>query len=145
MEPGPQLTDFTIFVFTVFLITPMSVLSLLFSTRLVEYIDSTRFLLSTNARIGKSKLFTFNNSFNRARCWIASSNPSHRLRASAPKVDLTARFILFECYVNKQQLSLESTRNITYSPTLLTPSLRLAYDASVYPTILHDSDWQSFG
>ena len=92
----------------------MSILSLLFSTRVVEYIDSTRFLLSTNASIGKSKLFTFNNSFNRARCGIASSHPSHRLSASAPKVDLTTRFILFECHVNKQQLLLESTRNITY-------------------------------
>ena len=47
IEPGDQLTDFTIFVFTVCLITPMSILSLLFSTRLVQYIDSTRFLLST--------------------------------------------------------------------------------------------------
>ena len=88
IEPGHQLTDFTIFVFTVSLITPMLILSLLFLTRLVEYIDSTRFLLSTNASTGKSKLFTFNNSFDRALCWIASSNPLHRLRASAPKVDL---------------------------------------------------------
>ena len=80
----------------------MSILSLLFLTRLVEYIDSTRFLLSTNASIGKSKLFTFNNSFNRAWCWTGSFDPSHRLKA---KVDLTTCFMLTNnnYYWNQQE------------------------------------------
>ena len=55
---------------------------------------------------------------------------SCKLRASDVIVERTIRLIFFDCHISGQQLRWLTTRNITCAPTLLTPSLRIAWAAS---------------
>ena len=105
-------------------------LSCLLCTTFVECIASTTLLLLKTASIGidcgDSNKISWISDSKKVVCSIASC----KLRTSDAMVEQTICLIFLACQVNGQLLSWLSTRKILYAPTLLTPSLRLAWAAS---------------
>ena len=106
-----------------------SMLSRLSFTTFVEYIASTKLLLSKTASVSidcgdNNKISSIIDA--KRACSIASC----KLRASDAMVEGTIPLIFFVYLVSGQVLSWLSTRKMICASTLLTPSFRFAWAAS---------------